>query len=74
MSRDLDEIRMCIDQLLEHCHVAPEEIESIFMTGGTSLVPMVRQLFEDKFSPNRLRSGGELTSVARGLALRALMK
>lgn len=72
--RDLDEIRMCIDQLLEQCHVTPGDIDSIFMTGGTSLVPMVRRLFEDKFSPDRLRSGGELTSVARGLALRALMR
>jgi len=72
--RDLDDMRMCIDQLLEQCHVTPGDIDSIFMTGGTSLVPMVRRLFEDKFLPDRLRSGGELTSVARGLALRALMR
>jgi hypothetical chaperone protein len=65
---------MFIDQLLEKCHVTPGDINSIFMTGGTSLVPMVRRLFEGKFSPDRLRSGGELTSVARGLALRALMR
>jgi len=72
--RDIEEMRMCIDQLLEKCHVTPGDIDSIFMTGGTSLVPMVRRLFEDKFSHDRLRSGGELTSVARGLALRALMR
>lgn len=72
--RDIDAIRTCIDQLLEQCHVTPGDIDSIFMTGGTSLVPRVRRLFEDKFSPNRLRRGGELTSVARGLALRALIE
>jgi hypothetical chaperone protein len=71
--RDIDAMHTCIDHLLEHCHVTPGDIDSIFMTGGTSLVPVVRRLFEDKFSPDRLRSGGELTSVARGLALRALM-
>ncbi|MDH3598579.1 MAG: Hsp70 family protein [Candidatus Tectomicrobia bacterium] len=72
--RDIDDMRMCIDHLLEQCHVTPGDIDSIFMTGGSSLVPIVRRLFADKFSPDRLRSGGELTSVARGLALRALMR
>ncbi len=60
-----------IDGLLEQCHVTPGEVDSIFMTGGTSFVPAVRRLFEQKFAPNRLYRGDELTSVARGLALRA---
>jgi hypothetical protein len=30
----------------------------------------VRYLFESKFGKNRIKSGGELTSVAKGLALR----
>jgi hypothetical chaperone protein len=42
------------------------------MTGGSSFVPSVRRLFEEKFGASRLRSGGELTSVAEGLGLRAL--
>jgi hypothetical chaperone protein len=49
--------------------VAPGDIDSIFMTGGLSFVPAVRRLFAQKFAAHRLRSGGELTSVARGLAL-----
>jgi hypothetical chaperone protein len=32
----------------------------------------VRRLFEARFGASRLRSGGELTAVAKGLALRAL--
>jgi hypothetical chaperone protein len=42
------------------------------MTGGSSFVPAVRALFEARFGASRLRGGSELTSVAKGLALRAL--
>lgn len=68
----LQEMSTCIDSLLERCDMAPGDIDSIFMTGGSSFVPAVRRLFAQKFAAHRLRSGGELTSVARGLALCAL--
>ena len=44
----------------------------VFMTGGSSFVPAVRRLFEERFGEERIRCGEELTSVASGLALRAL--
>ena len=33
---------------------------------------IARRIFEERFGTERLRFGGELTSVASGLALRAL--
>jgi hypothetical chaperone protein len=42
------------------------------MTGGSSFVPAVRRVFEERFGAACIRGGGELTSVAKGLALRAL--
>lgn len=69
---DLQAIRLCVDGLLEECNVTPSDLDSVFMTGGSSFVPAVRQLFGERFGLDRLRSGDELTSVARGLALRAL--
>lgn len=65
-------IAACLDRLLEHTGVAPTDVGSVFMTGGSSLVPAVRHLFEARFGASRIHSGGELTSVAKGLALRAL--
>jgi hypothetical chaperone protein len=62
----------CIDRLLTRCHVQPRDVDSVFLTGGSSFVPAVRHLFEAKFGTARLRGGDELTTVARGLALRAL--
>jgi hypothetical chaperone protein len=34
-------------------------------------VPAVRRIFEQRLGADRVRSGNEFTSVARGLALRA---
>ena len=65
-------ITACLDRLLEHTGVAPTDVGSVFMTGGSSFVPAVRRLFEARFGASRIHSGGELTSVAKGLALRAL--
>jgi hypothetical chaperone protein len=62
----------CLDRLLEKSNASRSDIDSVFMTGGSSFVPAVRRLFEGKFGASRLRSGHELTSVAEGLGLRAL--
>lgn len=68
---DLELLRGCIDRLLAHTGVKAAEIDRVFLTGGTSMVPAVRKIFLDRFGEDRLRAGDELTSVASGLALRA---
>ena len=69
---DLDTIARCVDRLLAQCGVIPRDVDSVFLTGGSSFVPAVRQIFAERFGENRLRGGEELTTVAKGLALRAL--
>jgi hypothetical chaperone protein len=69
---DVKAIGSCVDRLLVDCGVIPGEIESVFLTGGSSFVPAVKNLFAQRFGVERLRGGEELTTVARGLALRAL--
>lgn len=44
-------------------------IDHVFLTGGTSFVPAVRRLFDDRFGRERVSTGGEFVSVAEGLAL-----
>jgi hypothetical chaperone protein len=72
IQREIGSIENCVDGLLERCQVAPAEVDSVFLTGGSAFVPAVRRLFRRKFGADRLRGGEELTTVARGLALRAL--
>lgn len=68
---DMRAIAGCVDGLLERCAVAPGDVDSVFLTGGSAFVPIVRRFFERRFGADRLRSGGELTTVAKGLALLA---
>ncbi|HZR81006.1 MAG TPA: Hsp70 family protein [Candidatus Binatia bacterium] len=62
-------LEACVDALLARAGAAPSAIDRVFLTGGTSLVPRVREIFETRFGADRLRGGEELTTVARGLAL-----
>lgn len=65
-------ITQCVDRLLTHCGVQAGDVDSVFLTGGSSFVPAVRRIFAERFGEERLRGGDELTTVAKGLALRAL--
>jgi hypothetical chaperone protein len=72
IQEDIQNIAACIRGLLDQCGVKPADIDSIFLTGGSSFVPVVRRFFSRTFGAGKLRSGEELTTVAKGLALRAL--
>jgi hypothetical chaperone protein len=58
-----------VDGVLRAAALAPAQIDRVFLTGGTSFVPAVRQIFNERFGPEKLSSGGEFVSVAEGLAL-----
>jgi len=68
----ISEMSLCIDRLLKKTNIAAGDVDSVFMTGGSSFVPAVRNLFAEKFGGSKLKGGGELTSVAEGLGLRAV--
>lgn len=72
ISEELRSIANCVDELLRQAATKPSQIDRVFLTGGSSFVPAVRALFEQRFGASRLASGSEFTSVAKGLALRAL--
>jgi hypothetical chaperone protein len=57
--------------LLLEAGTRADQVDRVFLTGGTSLVPAVRRIFEHRFGAERVSAGDEFTSVARGLALRA---
>jgi hypothetical chaperone protein len=61
----------CVDRVLASAGVAAKDVDRVFMTGGTSFVPAVRALFDSRFGREKIVAGGEMISVASGLALRA---
>lgn len=71
ITEDLQSIEHCVDHLLAASKIAADKVDRVFLTGGTSFVPSVRRIFESRFTAQRVVTGNEFTSVARGLALRA---
>ena len=66
---DLARIEATADEAVAVAGVNPSAITRVFMTGGTALVPAVRELFARKFGADKLVGGDEFSSVAQGLAL-----
>ncbi len=72
IAEELSAIEDSTNALLTKTGIAPGEVDRVFLTGGSSLVPAVRRIFESRFGRDKIRTGDEFTSVARGLALRSL--
>lgn len=69
IAEDLRRIEAALDTALDQAAVTPDRIDRVFLTGGSSLIPAIRTLFERRFGDERIATGGELTSIAHGLAL-----
>jgi hypothetical chaperone protein len=72
VSEEVSIIERCVDSLFQTSGVGPRDVDAVFLTGGSSFVPAVRRIFDTRFGAGRVRSGNEFTSVARGLALKAV--
>ena len=66
---DLEKIGATADAALAKAGLVAKDIDRVFLTGGTSFVPAVRRLFEDRFPAEKIDSGEQLLSIAKGLAL-----
>ena len=69
ISPELAAIGASADEAIARAGVTADQIDKVFLTGGSSFVPAVRRLFADRFGEAKLESGGELVSIATGLAL-----
>ena len=65
----ITDIKSCIDQLLATSGLTADQIDSFFITGGTSYIPAVQQVLTDTFGVEKMRTGDAFISVAAGLAL-----
>lgn len=56
-------------RLLETARYTPIDIDSVFITGGSSLVLLVREILYRLFGKDKIRTGNTFNSVAYGLSL-----
>ncbi|WP_112661617.1 Hsp70 family protein [Microvirga flavescens] len=66
---DVARIAETVDRALAEAGVSANEVERVFLTGGTSFVPAIRRLFLDRFGEKKLTSADQFESIAYGLAL-----
>jgi hypothetical chaperone protein len=71
IGEELASMTECVDRLMAASRLSFGDIDRVFLTGGSSFVPAVRQIFTGRFGAEKVTGGEELTSVATGLALRA---
>lgn len=60
-------IASCIDEVIGRSGLSAEQIDTIFLTGGTSKIPRIQALFTERFGSEKLDNRNAFTSVAHGL-------
>ncbi len=66
---DLQKMSKAVDIAMQRAGLQTNEIDKVFLTGGSSFVPAVRRMFEERFGAGKIETGDELVSIAHGLAL-----
>jgi hypothetical chaperone protein len=66
---DLRRMEKALDGVMSGANIEAKAIDKVFLTGGTSFVPAVRQVFMRRFGSGKIESGDELLSIANGLAM-----
>jgi len=69
IAKDIGRISNYLDEFLQKSKIEARDIDSLFLTGGTSMVGSIQSLFKNKFPHVKLNSGDNFKSVANGLAL-----
>jgi hypothetical chaperone protein len=68
IAKDVERIESYLNEFMIQNKIDPENIDSLFLTGGTSMVGSIQTLFKNKFPKVKLNSGDNFKSVAKGLA------
>ena len=68
INKNLDKIEDYLLDFLEKYSVNTQDIDVVFMTGGTSMVRPLKNIFVKLFGENKIKSGDNFNSVAMGLA------
>jgi hypothetical chaperone protein len=69
IAADVARIEAALDEALAASGLGASAIDQVFLTGGTSFVPVIRRLFESRFGADCLYSADQFESIAYGLAL-----
>lgn len=64
-------IDACVTKTLADAGVGPDQVDAVFLTGGSSYIPLIRAVFETRLGADKIKTSDAFTSVAYGLGLEA---
>ncbi len=65
----LEKMLQSIEEAERLAGLAPGDIDFVLTTGGTSLIPAIRAMLNDRYGEDRIKQRDTFTSVATGLAI-----
>ncbi|WP_435356200.1 Hsp70 family protein [Emticicia sp. SJ17W-69] len=68
IDKNVEKIENYLQEFLDLNKINNKDIDVVFMTGGTSMVRPLRNIFMKRFGENNIKSGDNFNSVAMGLA------
>lgn len=71
IKNDLEDIENLINHTLSQAKLQLTDIDFVSTTGGSSLIPAIKNLLQNKFGEEKMKHTDAFTSVSKGLALRA---
>ncbi len=66
-----NKIKSTLDETMKMANISYEEIDRVFLTGGSTLVPAVSNIYKELFSEDKLVHTDVFSSVGYGLAIYA---
>ncbi|HEY3309385.1 MAG TPA: Hsp70 family protein [Desulfuromonadaceae bacterium] len=61
------QIADCIDDVVARSGLLPGQMDTVFLTGGTSRIPHIQAIFAERFGWDKLENRDAFTSVVHGL-------
>jgi hypothetical chaperone protein len=66
-AENFQQIAACIDKVIAGSGLLPTQIDTVFLTGGTSRIPHIQALFAERFGRDKVENRDAFTSVVHGL-------
>ncbi len=66
---EVEKIKKCIDDTVKNSGLKSSDVNTVFLTGGSSYIPCIRDIFIRKFGREKIAEADIFVSVAEGLAL-----
>jgi len=66
--KNMEKIDRYLQDFLKRNAISPDDIDAVFLTGGTAFVRPLQHIFHRIFGEDRVKSGDHFNSVATGIA------